>query len=143
MYIQPFRFRIFPISQWNCKVIPPLCQLGKSSVNTLKLPIFPNFKNTLFFCSIKGQLFHDGDPYHSTSMEWFRYARDLHHERVKGYLRLRLKVTKPLFYHEVAFDVSNDFFIWRKNVSLSRYLDCVFVKSTNFKIRDVIISIAE
>ena len=32
--------------------------------------------------------------------------------------------------------------IWRKNVSLLEYLDfCVFVKSTNFKICDVIIGI--
>ena len=37
-----------------------------------------------------------------------------------------------------------NFFIWRNNnVSFSRYLDFrVFVKSTDFKIRDVIISIA-
>ena len=38
----------------------------------------------------------------------------------------------------------NDFFTWRKNnVSLPRYLDfCIFVKSTTFKICDVIIDIA-
>ena len=35
-----------------------------------------------------------------------------------------------------------NFFILRKNVSFSRYLDfCVFVKSTDFKIGHVIISI--
>ena len=34
------------------------------------------------------------------------------------------------------------FFIWRKNVLFSRYLDfCIFVKSTDFKICDVIIDI--
>ena len=38
----------------------------------------------------------------------------------------------------------NDFFTWRKNnVLLPRYLDfCIFVKSTTFKICDVIIDIA-
>ena len=35
-----------------------------------------------------------------------------------------------------------NFFVWRQNVVFSRYLDfCVFVKSTNLKICDVIIGI--
>ena len=40
--------------------------------------------------------------------------------------------------------VINEFFIWRKNsVLFSRYQDfCVFGKSADFKISDVIISIA-
>ena len=58
----------------------------------------------------------------------------------KGYLRY-----KTIFCHQVALDAQlMNFFIWNKNnVSFSRYLDFrVFVKSTNFKICDVIISTA-
>ena len=57
---------------------------------------------------------------------------------LKGYLRY-----KTIFCHKVALDVYlMNFFIWRKNVSFSRYQDCcVFVKVADFKIWDVIISI--
>ena len=58
---------------------------------------------------------------------------------IKSYLRYKI-----IFCHKVALDVwLMIFFIWRKNnVSLLRYLDFyVFVKSTNFKICDVIIGI--
>ena len=53
----------------------------------------------------------------------------------KGYLRYKF------FCHEVVLDVLQlNFFIWRKNVSFSKYLDFrVFVKSTDFKICDVFI----
>ena len=60
----------------------------------------------------------------------------------------RLKVTsatKLFFCHKVALDVQlMNVFIWSKNnISFTRYLDfCVYVKPTNFKICDVIISIA-
>ena len=59
--------------------------------------------------------------------------------KVKGYLHY-----KSIFCQKVPLDVSlMNFFIWRKNVSFSRYLVfCVFIKSTNFKICDVIIDIA-
>ena len=45
---------------------------------------------------------------------------------------------------EVGAWLSNTLFlIWRKNISFSKYLDfCTFMKSTDFKICDVIISIA-
>ena len=59
---------------------------------------------------------------------------------IKGYLRY-----KTILCHKVALDVQlMNFFIWRKNnVSFSRYRDfCVFVKSADLKICDVIISIA-
>ena len=59
---------------------------------------------------------------------------------IKGYLRYKANIC-----HKVALDVQlMNFFVWSKNnVSLSKYLDfCVFVKSTDFKICDVIISIA-
>ena len=59
---------------------------------------------------------------------------------LKGYLRY-----KTIFCNKVALDAQlMNFFIWNKNnVSFSRYLDfCVSVKSTNFKICDVMISIA-
>ena len=59
---------------------------------------------------------------------------------VKGYLRC-----KTIFCNKVAPDVLlMHFFIWRKsNALFSRYLQfCVFVKSTDFKIGDVIIGIA-
>ena len=58
----------------------------------------------------------------------------------KGYLRYN-----SVFCHKVALDVQlMNLFIWNKNnVSFSRYLDfCVFLKSADFKICDVIISIA-
>ena len=58
---------------------------------------------------------------------------------LKGYLPY-----KTVFCHQVALVVQlMNFFILRKNnVSLSRYLDfCVFVKSIDFNICDVIISI--
>ena len=58
----------------------------------------------------------------------------------KGYLHC-----KTIFCHKVALDAQlMNFFIWNKNnISFSRYLDFrVFVKSTDFKICDVIISIA-
>ena len=60
-------------------------------------------------------------------------------ECLKGYL-----CYKSIFPHKLALEVYlMNFFIWRKNISFSRYLDfCVFVKSTNFKICDVIIGIA-
>ena len=53
----------------------------------------------------------------------------------KGYLRYKF------FCHEVVLDVLQlNSFIWRKNVSFSKYLDFrVFVKSTDFKICDVFI----
>ena len=57
----------------------------------------------------------------------------------KGYLRY-----KTIFCYKVALDVQlMNFFIWSENnVSFTRYLDFyVFVKSTNSKICDVIISI--
>ena len=56
---------------------------------------------------------------------------------LKGYL-----CCKTIFCHKVALDVqSMNFFIWNENnASFSRYLDFyVFVKSTDFKICDVII----
>ena len=62
------------------------------------------------------------------------------HKFIKGYLRY-----KTIFCHKVALDVELvNFFIWSKNnVSFTRYLNfCVFVKSTHFKICDVIINIA-
>ena len=58
---------------------------------------------------------------------------------LKGYLRHR-----TILCHKVALDVKlMIFFIWRENnVSFSRYLYfCVFVKSSDFKICDAIISI--
>ena len=58
----------------------------------------------------------------------------------KGYLRY-----KTILCHKAALDVQlMNFFIWRKNnVLFSRYRDfCVFVKPADFKIYDVIISIA-
>ena len=60
---------------------------------------------------------------------------------LKGYLSY-----KTIFCNKVALDVKlMTFFIWRKsNVSFSRYLHfCVFVKSTDFKICDVIVGIAK
>ena len=53
----------------------------------------------------------------------------------KDYLR-----NKSIFCHKVVLDVQLiNFFIWRKNVLFSRYLNfCVFMKFTNFKIFDVI-----
>ena len=50
---------------------------------------------------------------------------------------------KTIFCNKVALDVwLINCFIWRKNVSFLRYLDfCVFAKSTDFKICDVIIGI--
>ena len=51
---------------------------------------------------------------------------------------------KTIFPHEVAIDMQFvDFFIWRKNnVLFLRYLKfCVFAKSANFKILDIIIGI--
>ena len=72
---------------------------------------------------------------------------DLHHTHqwlrsawLKGYLHY-----KTILWHYVALDVQLIiFFIWRKNnVLFLRYLDfCVFGKSAEFKICDVIISIA-
>ena len=59
---------------------------------------------------------------------------------IKGYLRY-----KTILCHKIALDVElMNFFISRKNnVSFSRYRDfCVFVKSADFKICDVIIDIA-
>ena len=59
---------------------------------------------------------------------------------VKGYLRYKF-----IFCHTVAhYAHLTNFFIWRKNnLSFSKHLDfCVFVKSTDFKICDVIIDIA-
>ena len=56
----------------------------------------------------------------------------------KGYLRY-----KTIFCNKVALDVKLMNFLFEKNVSFSRYPDFrVLVKSTNFKIRDVIIDIA-
>ena len=52
---------------------------------------------------------------------------------------------KTILSHKIALDVQlMNFFIWRKNnISFLRYRDfCVFVKSTDFKIREIIISIA-
>ena len=63
------------------------------------------------------------------------------YNKFQGYLPY-----KSIFFHKVALDVQfMNFFIWRKNnVLFSRYIDfCVFVKSTNFKICDVIIDIAD
>ena len=59
---------------------------------------------------------------------------------LKGYFHY-----KTILCDKVAFDVQlMNFFIWRKNnVSFLRYRDfCVFVKFANFKICDIIISIA-
>ena len=59
---------------------------------------------------------------------------------LNGYLHY-----KTIFCHKGALDLQlMNFFIWSKNnVSFSRYLDfCVFVKSTDFEICDVIINIA-
>ena len=59
---------------------------------------------------------------------------------LKGYL-----CYKTILCHKVVFDVQlMNFFIWRKNnASFSRYWDfCVFVKSADFKMCDMIISIA-
>ena len=59
---------------------------------------------------------------------------------LKGYLR-----HKTIFCHKVVLDMQlMNFFIWRKNhVLFSRYRDfCVFVKSADFKIRDLIMNIA-
>ena len=56
----------------------------------------------------------------------------------KGYIRY-----KTIFCHTVALDVQLMFLFEVKIVSFTRYLDfCVYVKSTDFKICDVIISIA-
>ena len=58
----------------------------------------------------------------------------------KGYLHY-----KTIFCHKVALDAQlMNFFVWSKNnVLFTRYLDfCVFVKSTDIKICDFIISIA-
>ena len=60
--------------------------------------------------------------------------------QLKGYL-----CYKTILYHKVALDVQlMNFFIWRKNnVLFSRYQDFrVLVKFANFKICDVIVSIA-
>ena len=59
--------------------------------------------------------------------------------KIKGYLHY-----KTILCHKVAIDVQLiNFFIWRKNVSFSRYQDfCVFMKSTDTKTCDVIINIA-
>ena len=60
-------------------------------------------------------------------------------QSLKGYVRY-----KTIFRHKVALDAQLlNFFIWRKNNALfSRYLDfCVFVKSTDLKICDVIMGI--
>ena len=56
-----------------------------------------------------------------------------------GYLRY-----KTTFCLKETLDVQTMiFFIWRKNVSFLRYIDfCVYVKFTDFKICDVIISSA-
>ena len=51
---------------------------------------------------------------------------------------------ETILCHKLALDVYlMNLFIWRKNVSFPRYQDfCVFIKSVDFKICDVIISIA-
>ena len=70
----------------------------------------------------------------------FSFNLGLRHKSLKGYLRYN-----TIFYNKVALNVQwMNFFIWRKNtVSFSRYLDfSVFVKCTDFKICDVIKSIA-
>ena len=55
----------------------------------------------------------------------------------KGYLHC-----KTIFCNKVAFDVQLIFFIWRKSdVSFSRYLDCVFMRSTDFRIFDIIMAL--
>ena len=56
-----------------------------------------------------------------------------------------ISATKLFFCHKVALDVQlMNFFIWSKNnIFSTRYLDfCVFMKSTDLKICDVIIGIA-
>ena len=66
-------------------------------------------------------------------------SKTMSQKYVTGFLRY-----KTIFYNKVALNVQlMNFFIWRKNVSFLRYLDiCVFVKSTDFKIHGIIISIA-
>ena len=69
------------------------------------------------------------------SSSWF-----FHSFSFKGYL-----CYKTNFYYKVVLDVQlMKFSIWSKNnVSFLRYLDfCAYVKSTEFKICDIIISIA-
>ena len=63
----------------------------------------------------------------------------IYNTRTRSYL-----CYKTIFCDKVALDELMNFFIWRKNnTSFLRYLDfCVFVKSTDFKISDVIIGIA-
>ena len=50
---------------------------------------------------------------------------------------------KTTFCHIIALDIKRmTFFSWRKNVSYSKYLYfCLFKKSTNFKVYDIIVNI--
>ena len=79
--------------------------------------------------------------YHLTLLVCFHFVWS-----ILNVFRTFLKVTSAtIFCHKVVLDAQlMNFFIWNKNnVSFSRYLDfCVRVKSTDFKICDIIISIA-
>ena len=99
---------------------------GKVTINYLNLLLVEAFLKLLSYVSCGSSI---GSENYGTFSLWF-----------KGYLCYR-----TIFCHKVALDVQlMNFFIWSKNnVLLSRYLDFfVFVKSTDFKICDVIISIA-
>ena len=76
----------------------------------------------------------------NAQIEWAMKIEVWKQKYFKGYLRY-----KTIFCHKVVLDAQlMNFYIWDKNnVLFSRYLDfCVYVKSTDFKICDVIICIA-
>ena len=114
--------------------------------------LFTKFKKgsgTSFWYTFSAIFFHKNAPY-LMLYQWkmfechtFFPSQDIKQNvkvtsKFKGYL-----CYKTIFCNKVALNAQLIFFIWRRNVLFSRYLDfCVFVKSIDFKIYDIIISIA-